>query len=77
MGRERIQEKLRMAAFAYKWNVSREDMMIICQGRFNEWKKDFDNYIKNEYRNRIKTGEARKIDLNDVWGGSQWIKTYV
>ena len=77
MGRERIQEKLRMAAFAYKWNVSREDMEIICQGSFNEWKVDFDSYFKKEIRNRIETGVVHKIDINDVWGGSQWAKTYI
>ena len=73
MGKERI----RMAMFAWKWGISREDMETICQGRFNEWKKDFDKYLHDEYSNRIKTGKVRKIDVNDVWGGSQWMEKYI
>lgn len=73
MGKERI----RMDMFAWRWNISREDMQTICEGRFNEWKKDFDKYIREEYRSRIETGKARKIDINDVWGGSRWIQKYI
>ena len=70
-------ERIRMGMFAWRWNIPREDMQTICEGRFNEWKKDFDKYIREEYRNRIETGKARKIDINDVWGGSKWIQEYV
>lgn len=73
MGKERI----RMGMFAWRWNISREDMQTICEGRFNEWKKDFDKYLRNELRSRIETGKVRKIDLNDVWGGSVWNKEYI
>ena len=40
-------------------------------------RKDFDKYIREEYRSRIETGKARKIDINDVWGGSRWIQKYI
>ena len=72
-----MSERTRMVMFAYKWNIPTEDMITICQDRFDEWKKDFDKYVKDEMKSRILTGKARKIDLNDVWGGSIWTKMYV
>lgn len=63
--------------FCKIWKVNPEDMMAICEGHFEEWYKDFLLYMRNEMHNRIATGKYRKIDINDVWGGSKWTEQYV
>lgn len=72
MGRERIREKMRMIRFADAHHVSREDMYNICQGRFDEWFFAYEAYCRFEFRRRIETGYYRPINIEDVWGGSQW-----
>jgi hypothetical protein len=88
MGRERIRANHQIALQKWKdnyllndfcriWKVSPEDMYYISQGHFEEWYSDFIKYMRDEMRNRMKTGKARKIDINDVWGGSRWVETII
>ncbi len=92
MGREHIRNEMmkrkRMALwkneyllneFCTTWKVDPQDILSYCEGieLFEEWYKDFIKYLRDEFRNRIETGQYRPIDFKDVWGGGTWEWNYI
>ena len=71
--RDRIRNKLKMIRFCQTHKISYEDMYRICEGDFETWYIAYEAYIRFEMRHRIETGDVRPIDIEDVWGGSQWV----
>jgi len=60
----------RFLQFCKKYKANPEDVLGYCEGRlsnFPQWYVDYLNCMRNEIRNRIKTGIYKDIRLEDIW----------
>lgn len=56
--------------FCRKNNINPQELLSCCEGRvsnFPFWYVDYQRYIQNEIKNRVRTGVVTKFNYRDVW----------